>query len=90
MSNHQHAAPRTPTASPAQLWRAVRDDLRERREANAHRRDLEQELASYQSQAEVDDLLEAIRDQEGAEADAMRDVLLRNLRRHESSVRLAS
>ena len=50
----------------------------------------EQQLATFRTQAEVDDLLGLLRDEEGAEADAMRDILVRNLRRPEHGGRLAS
>ena len=89
MTTHPHVGSH-PVSPARQLWRAVRDDLRERREAHAVQRDLEQQLATFRTQAEVNDLLGLLRDEEGAEADAMRDILVRNLRRPEHGGRLAS
>jgi hypothetical protein len=66
----------------ARLVATVRDDLRERREARASRRELERELASYQTTAEVNDLLSALRTQDNADADELREVLLRQQLRH--------
>ncbi len=60
--------------------RAKREQLSERREARASRRALQRELASYTTPHEVDDLLGVIKDQEGPEAEQIRDILLDNLR----------
>lgn len=62
----------------------VRDELRERRQARAAYRALERDLASYSSPAEVDDLLAAVSGQDDAEAQAIRDILMSNLRRRAS------
>ncbi len=56
------------------------DTLRKRRAARAAYRSLRQELASYGTSREVDDLLGSIKDQEGPEAQQIRDILLDNLR----------
>ena len=56
-----------------------RDSLNERREAHAAYKSLEQELASYTTRREVDDLLGSIRDEDGPEAQQIRDILLNNL-----------
>lgn len=65
-------APRTLAG---QFLAEARDDLRRRREARAARRTLERELATYRTQAEVDDLLAAMRDHDDAENDAIRTIL---------------
>jgi hypothetical protein len=53
----------------------LRDDLRERRRARAARRVLEDQLASYVGPAEVDDLLAALSEHDGPEADQIRSIL---------------
>ena len=53
---------------------------RERREARARQAALKQDLATFQTEREVDDLLGAIRDQDGLEAEQIRGILLDNLR----------
>ncbi len=62
-----------------QLWSTVRDELRERRQQRAEYRALERDLASYNTPAEVDDLLGAIRNEEGPDAERIRRILARNL-----------
>ncbi len=64
------------------LVATVRDELRERRQERAARRTLERELASYTSPSEVNDLLTLMSDVDSADADAMREVLLRQQLRH--------
>ena len=64
------------------LVATVRDELRERRQERAARRTLERELATYTSPSEVNDLLALMSDVDNPEADAMRDVLLRQQLRH--------
>lgn len=64
------------------LVATVRDELRERRQERAARRSLERELASYTSPSEVNDLLTLMSDVDSTEADAMREVLLRQQMRH--------
>ena len=59
----------------------ILEELRDRREAQARYDHLKQELASYQTPDEVDDLLGVIKDQDGPEAEQIRDILLDNLRR---------
>ena len=54
------------------------ESLSARQEAFARRRRLQRELAEYRTSREVDDLLERLRDHQGADADAMRDQLVRN------------
>ena len=58
----------------------IRDELRERRAARAAHQTLKREMASYQTAREVNDLLGVIADQEGPEAQQIRDILLDNLR----------
>lgn len=67
---------------PVRLVATVRDELRERREERAARRSLERELASYQSPSEVNDLLGLLRTEDSAEADELREILLRQQLRH--------
>jgi hypothetical protein len=67
---------------PAKLVATVRDDLRERREARAARRTLERELTSYSTTADVNDLLGSLHGQDGPDAEAVRDIVLRNQLRH--------
>jgi hypothetical protein len=64
------------------LVATVRDELRERRQERATRRTLERELASYTSPSEVNDLLTLMSDVDSTEADAMREILLRQQLRH--------
>jgi hypothetical protein len=61
--------------------RGLLDTMRERRESRARYADLKRELASYRTPREIDDLLGVIRDQDGPEAQQIRDILLDNLRR---------
>lgn len=56
------------------------DGRRERREARARQAALKQDLATFRTKREVDDLLGAVRDQDGPQADQIRDILLDNLR----------
>lgn len=53
---------------------------RERREARAQYKALQQELATFRTEREVDDLLGVISDQDGPDAEQIRDILLDNLR----------
>jgi hypothetical protein len=67
---------------PAQLVASVRDERRERREARAGRRNLERELATYTTPAEVNDLLGSLRGQDDRAVEDIRDAVLRNMLRH--------
>jgi hypothetical protein len=67
---------------PAQLVASVRDELRERREARAGRRNLEREPATYTTPAEVNDLLGSLRGQDDRAVEDIRDAVLRNMLRH--------
>ena len=71
-------------------WTHVRDEMNERRHARAHYRELERELASYSTRADVDDLLSTIEGQQGAEADMIRTILTNNLMRRPTRHLLAS
>lgn len=64
-------------------WASVRDELRERRQVRAAYRSLERDLASYNTRADVDDLLGSIREAEGPDAERMRLILARNLHRNQ-------
>jgi hypothetical protein len=67
--------------SPIQnFFSSIRDELRQRRTANAEHRALQQELASYNTSSDVNDLLGVIKDQDGPEAEQIREILLGNLR----------
>ena len=71
--------PNSPASRPLQLLASVRDDLRERREARATKRQLQRELAAYSTRAEVDDLMALLHHQESAQAEQIRGILNRNL-----------
>jgi hypothetical protein len=66
-------------SSAGRRWSAVRDDLRDARQARAAHRALERELATYKTPSEVNDLLGSLRGQEGAEVEVIRHILSRNL-----------
>jgi hypothetical protein len=61
-----------------QLVATVRDELRERREVRAARRTLERELSSYDTPAQINDLLGVLSGQDGAAAQEIREIVLRN------------
>jgi hypothetical protein len=69
-------------ARPRQVLAAVRDDLRERRQARRAHRHLVQELSTYTTRAQVDDLLAALDNDSSAEAAQIRAILGRNLARN--------
>ena len=72
-------------ARPRQVLAAVRDELRERRQARRDHRILAEELSSYTSRSDVDDLLAALENDTSTEAEQIRSILSRNLvRQHES------
>ena len=71
----------TSTASIHGLVGELRDSLRQRRSARTTRRALEHGLATYRTPAEVNDLLSLIEDEEGTDADLVRDILHRQLGR---------
>jgi hypothetical protein len=64
------------------LVTTVRDELRDRRLARASRRTLERELASYDTPAQVSDLLGALTGNDDVRVQEIRDIVLRNELRH--------
>jgi hypothetical protein len=68
------------TNSIATLITKSRAGRRERREARARQAALKQDLATFRTEREVDDLLGAVRETDGREAEQIRDILLDNLR----------
>jgi hypothetical protein len=65
---------------------AVRDELRERRQARAAYRALEHDLASYNTRSDVDDLLAALSDDQSLEAAQIRSILARNMARQVDTI----
>jgi hypothetical protein len=59
---------------------SIAKSARERREARAQYKALQQELATFRTEREVDDLLGVISDQDGPDAERIRNILLNNLR----------
>jgi hypothetical protein len=74
------------TRRPRQVLAAVRDELRERREARRAYRDLARDLASYNTRAEVDDLLAALDNDQSPEAVQIRTILSSNLNRNAQGI----
>lgn len=60
----------------------LRDELRGRRQARAQRRTLERELATYNTEADVHDLLGSLQGQDDDATEAIRDIIMRNHLRH--------
>jgi hypothetical protein len=58
----------------------LRNEIRERRQERADHLSLQRELASYRTPREVEDLLGAVAEQDGRDAQRVRDILLDNLR----------
>jgi hypothetical protein len=58
----------------------LRNEIRERHQERAEHLALQRELASYRTPREVDDLLGAVAEQDGRDAQRVRDILLDNLR----------
>ncbi len=67
------------TTTVSNLVPTLRENLRQRRAERAARRRLENELAAYQTPRDINDLLLLISNQEGADADEVREVLSDNL-----------
>lgn len=67
---------------PRQVLAAVRDEVRERRQARRDYRVLADELVSYNTRPEVDDLLAALENETSTEAEQIRTILGRNLQNH--------
>jgi hypothetical protein len=59
---------------------SLRDQVREQRRERAEHLALQRELATYRTPREVDDLLGVLADQDGRDAQQVRDILLDNLR----------
>jgi hypothetical protein len=59
---------------------SLRAQLREQRQERAEHLALQRELATYRTPHEIDDLLGVIADQDGRDAQRVRDILLDNLR----------
>jgi hypothetical protein len=79
----------TPSRS-RQLWSSVRDELRERRQARAAERTFVREIRAYSTPADVEDLLGAVRNQDGPDADRIRGILSRNLQHRQRTNAMAS
>lgn len=75
-------SPKTARSRSRELWARACDDLRQRRQESAEYRVLERELASYNTRADMDDLLGSVGRAEGANAERIRMVLARNHRRN--------
>lgn len=58
----------------------LRDELRVRREARAEHLGLQRELASYRTPREIDDLLGVIANEDGPDAQRIRDILTSSAR----------
>ncbi|KRE61198.1 hypothetical protein [Nostocoides sp. Soil756] len=79
------------------LWTTVKDDLRERREQRAAARRLREDLSTYRTPTEIEDLLAMVDAQDAAgngvaEAPLIRGILNDNLQayyHHQSPVRRA-
>jgi len=54
----------------------IRNQVREHRQERAEHRALERELASFRTPRDIDELLALMADQEGPEAERIRDILL--------------
>jgi hypothetical protein len=67
-----------------QRWRFFRDELSERRQTRSEYRGLQRELASFSTQASIDDLLCTIEDQPGPDADMIRGILTNNMMQQRS------
>lgn len=82
MTTEHHARRRATTHRPSARERltTVRDDLRSHREARLARRTLERELATYRSPADVADLLALVEGSDGSDQEAIRSILIANLR----------
>jgi hypothetical protein len=63
------------TGSRPARWAAFRDEMRARRSARAARLQLRQDLASYTTQSELDDLSAVLDRYEGEDVDEIRAIL---------------
>ncbi|GAB2884380.1 hypothetical protein [Nocardioides pacificus] len=69
----------TVRTSLAQSWTNALDGLRQRRQTAAARRELERQLASYTTNAEVNDLLASLQGQDEASVDVIREIVVENV-----------
>ena len=60
-------------------WTTLRDELAQRREARAAERRLREDLANYRTPTDIEDLLAAVGRDDSADAQVVRDVLMRYL-----------
>ena len=74
------------TRRPRTVIAAVRDELRERRQARRDYRALASDLASYSTRAEIDDLLAVLDSDDSIEALQIRTILMRNMARNQQSI----
>lgn len=77
-------------SSAQRVWEPAREGLRQRRQARAQRRQLERELASYTTSAEVDDLLASLSGQDEASVAEIRALVVGNLQDSHRLVGIAS
>jgi hypothetical protein len=63
------------TERTAGLWSTVRDDLRERRAARAVRAELEEQLSSFTSASDIEDLLATAERYDNPGAATIREIL---------------
>jgi predicted MarR family transcription regulator len=89
MDTTQHETTRTGQHAPT-IWASVRSELQARRAARAAQRQLEQELATYTTPGEIDDLLAALDRHESPQVEQMRLILSRNLQAYYRTLPLAS
>lgn len=74
----------TTTGAPAHRWWVeIADELRQRRLDRAARMGLRDELATYSTPNDVNDLLGALRDHDDSTADEIRSILTGNLVRRQ-------
>ena len=92
IENGSMTSHRTPNlrSSTQNALTSLREARRQRGLVRAERRQLERELASYATMADVDDLLGSLRGQDEASTDAIRTVVLRNLQSNQRLAGVAS
>jgi hypothetical protein len=62
------------------LWSAARDELRARRQANADRKQLERDLATFRTESELNDLYGILDANDDADTALIREILAQRLR----------
>jgi hypothetical protein len=80
MNTTEHPIVNDRTPALAAMWSAARDELRGRRQARADRKQLERELATYRTQAELDDLHALLDSNDDADSALVREILAMQLR----------